>query len=158
MTDPGDRAEERFVTKRDLWLTLVIWGAVLLCAASAYRLYSEGGGLLAHFVAVQLIAIVPLGLYMLYGTHYTLSDDRLLVRSGVLKWSIRLQAITRIQPSRDIRSSPACSLDRLLIVYAGGQRLLISPRDKDGFIDAILARVSHLKRSDDSVVDEHSAS
>ena len=146
-----DLPNERFVSKRDLWLTLVIWGAVILCAASGYHLYSIGGGVLAHVVALQLVAIVPFGLYMLYGTHYTLSEDRLRVRSGILKWTINLAAIASIRPKRDIRSSPACSMDRLLIVYAGGQQLLISPRDRDAFIDALLSRATHLIRSEDGV-------
>ena len=34
-------------------------------------------------------------------------------------------------------SSPALSLDRLLIVYGVGKVVLVSPKDKEGFVSAL---------------------
>jgi hypothetical protein len=39
--------------------------------------------------------------------------------------------------SRSPFSSPALSLDRLQIDYGAGKSILISPADKEGFIEAI---------------------
>jgi hypothetical protein len=56
------------------------------------------------------------------------------VRSGPFRWTIALDDIHAVTPSRDLRSGPALSLDRLRIEYGPGREILISPRDQSGFL------------------------
>lgn len=76
-----------------------------------------------------------------------MGDRELLVRSGPFRWRIAIDGIESIRPSRSPLSSPALSLDRLEITYGGGRRLLISPEDREGFLEAIVARSRHLHRA-----------
>jgi hypothetical protein len=45
--------------------------------------------------------------------------------------------ITAITPTSNPLSSPALSLDRLRIDYGKGRSVMISPRDKQGFLGAM---------------------
>jgi len=80
----------------------------------------------------------------------------LLVRSGLLRYKIPLTEISEVRPSAEVRTSPAWSLDRLKVVYRTRsgfhQFLLISPRDRDGFLDELTRRANHLERDGSSLV------
>jgi Bacterial PH domain len=72
-------------------------------------------------------------------------------------YKIPLAEISEIRPSAELASSPASwSYDRLKVVYATRSRfhrsLLISPRDRDGFLDELALRANHLERDGDSLV------
>lgn len=90
-----------------------------------------------------LIVIIVLGgIGGLYATtHYTITPDTLLVRSGPFAWLIPLREITRIEPTRNPASGPAFSLDRLSIYYGLGNRLMVSPTDKENFLATLRKRM-----------------
>lgn len=99
-----------------------------------------GSGLLGLPIALRLATLLPLiglfcmVLWCLLATHYTIDANNLTVRSGPMRWVIALSQIESITPTRDARSGPALSLDRLRICYGGGRQVLISPQDKEAFI------------------------
>jgi hypothetical protein len=82
----------------------------------------------------------------------------LLIRCGRLhRYNIPLAEISEVLPSFELLSSPAsCSYDRIKVVYpsrSGVYRsLLISPRDRDGFLDELARRANQLERDGDSLV------
>ncbi len=82
----------------------------------------------------------------------------LLIRCGRLgRYRIPLAEISGVRPSSELGSSPAsCSYDRIKVVYpsrSGVHRsLLISPRDRDGFLDELARRANQLERDGDSLV------
>jgi hypothetical protein len=84
----------------------------------------------------------------------------LLVRSGLLRYRIPLAQISEVRRSAEAWSSPAWSLDRLKVVYptptpSGFHRsLLISPQDRDGFLDELARRAKDLERIASSLVRE----
>jgi hypothetical protein len=138
---------ERFLSKRDGWLVAVLWAASLV---------DVGVGLLILFgfdgvpvlLAPLLVAIAFFQLHALYGTDYTLAHDTLLVRSSFFRWRVPVAAVTSVEPTSNPLSSPACSLDRLLIRY-GAKRIMISPADKAAFLRALAARAPQLVVSGD---------
>ena len=144
---------ERFPSKRDLWLELLIWAGVLLCAATPVALRGEPVGPLVRTAtwAGSLLAVAFM-LRVLYGTHYRVHADRLAIRAGPFAWSFALAEIERIEPSRNPLSSPACSLDRLLVQSRSGRRVLISPRDKERFLRALCERDPELRVEGSRVV------
>jgi hypothetical protein len=85
---------------------------------------------------IILAAIAPLLLIS-----YELTDDEIIVRSGWLRWRMRLTRIRALKATRAMWSSPALSLDRIEIRTERGLWLMVSPADKAGFIKAIQARV-----------------
>jgi Bacterial PH domain len=132
---------ERFVSKRDAWIVAVLWTASLVDFGVAAKLW-RGDGVAPAFVAPLLLAAGLFQLHVLYATDYTVEGDTLLVRASLFRWRISLAAIESIEPTRNPLSSPACSLDRLLIRQGGGRRVMVSPADKEGFLRAIAQRTA----------------
>jgi hypothetical protein len=60
--------------------------------------------------------------------------------------------IESIRPTHNPLSSPALSLDRLNIELHTGRNILISPKDKSGFLQALMTLDPRLQRSDRSLV------
>jgi len=111
---------------------------------------SLGSGLLGLPMALRLATLLPLvGLFCLVlwtmlSTYYTIDETDLTVRSGPMRWVIALSQIESVTPTRDARSGPALSLDRLRICYGGGRQMLISPQDKEAFIRDLERGLHHL--------------
>jgi hypothetical protein len=123
----------QFPSKRDFWLGLLIWGLMLLGAIPA--LLKPGKGQFIIMVAVVLF----IG-WIWFGTGYEISGDELKIRCGPFRQRIPLQEIKEIKKTRSPLSAPACSLDRLEIKYGAAKRVLISPADKEGFIQLLTER------------------
>ena len=90
-----------------------------------------------------LIAFIT---HMFATTYYTIDGNELKVRSGfIINITIDINKITKIIPTRSILSSPAVSIDRLEIFYNKYDSVLVSPKDKAGFI-------AGLKRLNEGIV------
>jgi hypothetical protein len=68
-----------------------------------------------------------------------------------LRWRIRYAEISRVEPSASPLSSPACSLDRLLIEY-GQRRILVSPLDRAVFVRSLGALCPQLHLDGDRLL------
>jgi len=128
-------------SKIDLWLL----GAIVLVPVLILEFIAGDSGVNQYRVDLLTLLIVIIvlgGIGRLYATtHYTITSDMLLVRSGPFAWVIPLREITRIEPTRNPASSPAFSLDRLSIYYGLGNRLMISPTDKENFLATLRKRM-----------------
>jgi hypothetical protein len=90
------------------------------------------------FIALAILSIgICLPLSLLFLTRYTLSETHLSIRSGFFTWSIPLNDISAIEPTRDPRSSPALSMDRLRIQYGRAKSVMISPANREEFLSAL---------------------
>jgi hypothetical protein len=130
-----------FLSKRDEWIeTLILLGVLVSLAGGILALVVVGASWTEMIlVGVLLLGMDSLMLWVLYGTVYTITPDRLLIRCGPMSFDVRLDSIKFIFPTRSPWSSPACSLDRLRIVYGLSQQsIMISPEDKSGFLSAIV--------------------
>ncbi len=86
---------------------------------------------------------------------YDISEDRLMVRMGFMRWRIPLESIRSAAPSKAPWKAPAMSMDRLRIQYRHGGAecsILISPADKERFLDDLVACSKHLRREGDRAV------
>ncbi|WP_421805166.1 PH domain-containing protein [Flagellimonas sp.] len=82
---------------------------------------------------------------LFYSISYEVTDEVLTVISFFfIKKNILIKDITRIVESNNPISSPAASLDRLEVYYGKYSSVIISPKDKMGFI-------AHLKRLSPSI-------
>lgn len=124
-------------------------GTILIVVASSLAI----GSLSAYFAVIgdigmvvvtlpALIAGAGVPLWLLTTTHYVLSDSRLIVRSGPLRWEVPLEDITGIEPTRSPLAAPALSIDRIRICYGRGKAILISPRRRERFLCDLEARRS----------------
>jgi hypothetical protein len=98
----------------------------------------------AHGTALALHAVALIGLavcvWTLLGTYYVIDATSLVIRSGPFHWIVPLREIRSVRPTRDVRSGPALSFDRLRIEYSGGRVILISPREKEEFLTDLARR------------------
>ncbi len=85
-------------------------------------------------VAINL-AVILFITYLFLTTSYVIDGKILKIESGFLiDRSIRIDFIKRISKSNNPISAPAASLDRLEIVFNEVDSILVSPKDKRGFI------------------------
>lgn len=150
--DPASALVLIFPSKVDRW---ILWLTAIPLAVS---MVAVGSALLAHpplSAALLMVGleVVVLGFITLTfkSTRYEVTDREVIARSGPFRWRIGIDGIESIRPSRSPLSSPALSLDRLEIRYAGGRMLLVSPENREGFLEAVVARSRHLHRAGEQV-------
>ena len=147
--DDGGRT--RFPSKRDAWLTVVLWIAAATCLASGIAVVAAEPGIGTIILLMLLADVAALMFWILYGTTYTFAGDLLDIRSGPFRFKVPLADVVSVEPTRNPLSSPACSLDRLLIRY-GNRQIMVSPEDRSAFLDALARRGPRLARAGDRLV------
>jgi hypothetical protein len=104
-------------------------------------------------VLVLLAAMVGLLVSVLYGTAYTLEPGRLRARCGPFTSTVPLASVGSVVSTRNPLSGPALSLDRLAIRGADGRTLLlVSPRDRAGFLRELVRLEPAMRRRADGLV------
>lgn len=89
---------------------------------------------------VILFVTFALVFYLLYDTNYTVNKDILKIHSGfIVNKNILISEIKSIRKTDSILSAPAASLtDRIEISYGNSKSMIISPKEKNEFIDELL--------------------
>jgi hypothetical protein len=122
---------EKFKSKIDLWFVLLLG---LLFGAILFRLAFDKNWIGFIFIFFVIVFIS----YMFLTTFYSIENNIVRIRCGIFfNLSIDIQNIKRISDSYNIISSPALSFDRLEILYNKFDTILISPKEKKRFIEAI---------------------
>ncbi len=129
---------KRFKSKIDRWLFLVLVLAIVIdFVVIAAVLLQPGDPLTATITIIASSLVVALIISIMIGTHYTVTRDLLVIRSGPFRFNVPLHQIESVRESRSPLSSPAMSMDRLLVRYGKRRRIMVSPDDKAGFLKAI---------------------
>lgn len=85
---------------------------------------------------VIILLVVAFIVHMFATTYYQIDNETLKIHCGFFfDKSIDIGTIKEIKETRNPISSPATSLDRILISYNKFDTVIISPRDKEGFIN-----------------------
>jgi hypothetical protein len=128
-----------FRSKVDWWLVL------LVLAVPGWQIAAEwarrGGGYPPASFWV-LIALVALMAITLVPTRYVIEGRTVSIQCGLIAWeygAFAVEDVQSVQPTHNPLASPALSLDRLKVELRSGGNVLISPRDKEGFLGAISA-------------------
>ena len=130
-----------FPSKRDGWIVALIWGSLFISVIGGMIPLAMAGTswIEAVVVVIILVGMDGLMLWVLYGTGYRVTRDTVLIRCGPFSFRVALKDIEAITPTNSLLSSPACSIDRLKIVYGLSQQsLMVSPVDKSEFLSAIV--------------------
>lgn len=126
---------QRFDSAVDMWLAV----AMLLPLAVGSAM--TAGALTGHVPFwTPLLVLVPqvLVVWILARTFYLVSGDTLSAVCGPFRSTVPLHTIRSLTATRSSLSAPALSLDRIAVAHSNGT-LVISPRDKAGFIRAALS-------------------
>ena len=155
----NDMATVWFRSKVDWWLGVVLVLLPVVTVASGIAAIGSGEreGIVAMTVSTALVAAIY-GLLVI-PVRYGVGREHLIVRFGVVRQRIPLAAITEVYPTHSPLSSPALSLDRLMVRTGRGPlgMTLISPDDRETFL-ATLAFNAGLERDGDRLVRAHGGS
>lgn len=120
----------KFISKKDLWLGLFLWasmiGGLILAIKSENLLVS-----LVMILATILVASIW------FGTWYIIDSGVLKVRCGPFCTKIKIEDIKSVKRSKDLLSAAALSLHRLEIRYGKTGFILVSPKEREDFIEAL---------------------
>ena len=118
-------------SKVDAWLLAVLLAALALPLCLAFI---TGGGMWATLLVLPVAVLIA---WLFQAIRYVIGDGVLRVHGGLYTLNIPLDTIHSVAPTRDPLASPALSLDRLEILYGEDKRVLVSPKDKTGFLHDI---------------------
>ncbi len=87
-------------------------------------------------VIVLLVALLVADIFL--RTQYKVEDLQLKVNcSFFVNTTVDINSISKIQRSTSFLSSPATSFDRIEIIYNKFESLIISPADKQSFVETL---------------------
>ncbi len=127
-----------FPSRIDTWQVLLL--AVGLGAAGVPLVRRILSGQSLDTLAAILLALASgFVIWVFTTTSYEVTPDQMIVRSGPFRTTVPLGSVQRLRATHNPLSAPALSLDRIEVTY-GSKRILISPRDKRGFVNAVIKR------------------
>lgn len=129
-------SSRRYPSARDWWISLCLWGAIVLLVVSGWLVISHVGDSPVLPVFTLLLGLsVGLLLWILYGTWYELDHRELRARCGPFRMAVPYARIDSVVPCRNLRSGMALSVDRLAVNDREGRLVvLISPVERDTFL------------------------
>jgi len=127
-----------FPSKRDAWLGILLWGVM----GSGLFFYMVEPDTMLLFISVPLLLLAG---WVWFFTGYTLTEDQLIVRCGPFRRRVFLENIQFIRESRKLMASAALSVERLEIHTGLRYPVIISPRDKEEFVQQLQERNPKIK-------------
>jgi Bacterial PH domain len=95
-------------------------------------------------VAIVTALVAVIVVWTVLSTYYEFTGDLLVAHCGPFSWRIPLKDIASVRESDSVRSGPALSMDRLEVIWGDGRVLMLSPKDKAGFLAVLHRRAPHL--------------
>ena len=141
---------ERFKSKMDWWIGLLIWGCPILAIGAMIPAALTGEGLVAMAIGVGTVVVIYGGL--VFPMEYVVAPDALVIRFGLIRSRVDYASIKKVNPTRNPLSNPALSLDRLHVDSGSSLGPCISPADKEGFLRALAEKTPHLRLEGTSLV------
>jgi len=132
-------SDETYPSRIDAWLVVLVAGSVGVVLAEAASRYSRSPTESLISIAV-LAATLLLCALVGFPCEYTLTETQLIIRSGLIRRHITYRDITAVEPSRSLWAAPALSLRRVKVSFSGRFQL-VSPRERERFIDELQRRV-----------------
>ena len=125
----------KFQSKKDWWTYPLFLGIII---AVFIPLFTDKD-LTSFFIGVPVAGLI---LWIWFTTYYVIEKNSLVVRSAFIHKIIPVYEIKSIRRTFNPLSSPALSLDRLEIQYGNGKMVLISPDNREKFLEE-LEKLNH---------------
>ena len=135
-----------FQSKKDIWLAVLIWGVIILMF---FMMITEQN------IVVYIVGILnnALLLWLWFGTNYKIDDEYLIVRSGPFKSTIDIKSIKKLRATKTLLAGPALSIDRIEIQYKRYDSVIVSPKEKNKFIESLLSKNKSIEVDDKLIQD-----
>lgn len=123
----------RYNSAVSTWLVIVL--VISLGLPLAATLYQQD-----WITSSILLATNAFVVHLFLNTYYVIDGEELRIKAGFLYTvKINIHDIKRIEKSNSLLSSPALSIsDRIEIFYGKFDSVLISPKDRKGFVEELL--------------------
>lgn len=119
----------RYESKVDWWLPALLFGGLAVATGDWISEANDKWG-----DGLALLIAWSMSIWIFFHTNYELRRDTLFIRCGPFWRSVLISEIQSAEPTRNPLASMALSLDRIAIKFEGGRGVMISPRDKDRFL------------------------
>lgn len=139
----------RFAPRVDRWIVGVVAVAgvatVVAGVAPLFDPNSTAGDLMVT-LATSLAVLVAV-LAVTVPLHYEVERDTLHVRAGVIRRSVALADVVRVETHQSPLASPTSpwTARRVRVITSAGRSIDVGPRDRTGFMAELLARAPQLE-------------
>ena len=146
---------EVFKSKRDIWITVFVWGTSLLLWLFSYSIIASKGPLSERLIGTSITFLIGLiAPWFWLTTLYRVSTASLYMQTGMLHKELKLSDIRRVTykgPGGGYNF--AFSRDSLHIEVEGSDRgYRVSPLNRRGFLIALGKQCNHLKAEGENLV------
>ena len=116
-----------------------IWFCIIMTIAFIYSLYLCYKSTWVLLIDIFFMGVCLIMIYdMLLHTDYTITDDKLHIRCGILfRMDLPISKITEITHKSTILSSPALSAKRIGLKYGKKNWVYISPKNQEDFVSTL---------------------
>jgi len=149
------QSELVFVSKRDRWVAVLIWGLVLWVLGTGIARAATAGDLLGRLLLVGIsCGVAACVLWFWFTTRYRLTERSLHLHSGPLHREIPFEKIRAVREGgRLLAMSYGLSLAGLQVEVEGSWLgYQVSPADRSGFMHVLAERCGHLVRQGKDLV------
>ncbi|MED1602749.1 PH domain-containing protein [Alkalihalophilus marmarensis] len=135
-----------FPSKKDTWLTILLWGVILLFVITPILSIQGDESPLFQAFEISITSLLAVFIaWIWFKTGYALEDTTLKIVCGPFKKNVLIQDIKTIRKTKNPFSAPALSIDRLEISYGRFKILTISPEEEAEFIRILLQKNPDIK-------------
>lgn len=120
-----------FPCKHDVWLGILIWLTIGMAFYNSYVNHAPAA--IKGMIGFILLFIG----WIWFRTVYVVGKGLLITWSGPFRNKVPIQYITRISKTKNILFSPSFSIRNALLIQVGRKRIVVSPKNKEDFIDAL---------------------
>ena len=119
-----------------------------------YPIFRCHGSMFCSYICRErifsFIFTIPLAIVFIwswFSTKYIVGEETITIRSGFVNKRIFIRDIKQISNTKNPIAAYALSFDRLEIIYGSHQTEIISPKDKEQFINLVTSKIHTLKQS-----------
>jgi hypothetical protein len=126
----------------DPWVYALVVSLPAVLLRAVIPALAGANSTVVFLTAIALVPLTLLPVWLLMFTYYRVDSVILRIQAGPFSWSVPLEQIrsitlSRSKLSRSMVSSPALSLNRLKIEYGRQRSVLVSPKNRAAFIEAL---------------------
>ncbi|RWQ77643.1 PH domain-containing protein [Bacillus cereus] len=127
-----------FPSKKDVWLHPIFFIVVGACFAPIFAGRE-------YFLLLFTIPLAMLFSWSWFLAKYIAREETITIRSGLVTKRIFIRDIKQISNTKNPIAAHALSFDRLEIVYDTHKTEIISPRNKEQFINLVKSKNSNIE-------------
>lgn len=120
----------------DLWIAVLIFLGPTFASAIGVALVINARPAEASILFLTAAATLIVTIALTMPCRYTILDDALSIRCGLICYQIELRDIRVVEPTASLRSGPALSLRRVLVA-TDRRKHILSPKNRERFIEQL---------------------